>query len=218
VFSVSTWAKDIYTANYELYWGSMKVGTVERKLSQNGDTYNLSSIAKPQGLAKLFSKGIVEKSRFRLNGGKVLSLEYYYEQRGKEDRTIKHRYQWSTNALNIDKPQKMTVNNIAANTIDLLSFQHLVSMGLASGKTDFSGSVYKKSTEPDLYTLKVKGKEKVDTPAGKLVATRIGRTNAKGKNFNLWCAESLSYLPVKIEYTTRKGDLARMLLTKVKIH
>jgi len=213
--SNSLLAKEVFTANYDLYWGGMKVGAVTRKLVQNGNTYSFSSVAKPYGLAKLFVKSIVEKSRFHTKGNEFLPLAYFYEQRGRKNRTIKHRYQWGSKTLYIDKPNKLRVKNMAANAIDLLSFQYFISKGLAGGKGSFVRSVYRKSKDPSVYTLIVRGKESVKTPAGKYNATKVVRMNAKGHSFKAWCAEKLGFIPVKIEYTTKKGQLTKMILTKI---
>lgn len=217
IVSSGLWAGEIYTASYDLYWGGMKIGTAERKLSKVGNTYNLSSIAKPQGLAKLFTKGLVETSKFTMNDGKLKSLEYFYEQRGKKSRTVKHQYQWQSHALNITQPKNVKVSNISDQTVDLLSFQHLISLGLAKGQKSFVGDIYKKSAEPDTYTLQTRGTETIKVPAGQYLTTKVSRVGSKDKSFSLWCAKELEYVPVKIEYTTRKGDLARMLLTGIKL-
>ncbi len=214
--SSALWAGEIYTANYDLYWGGMKIGTAERKLSKIGNTYSFSSVAKPQGLAKLLTKGLVETSKFKIYGKQLKSLEYFYDQRGKKNRKVKHQYKWSSKSLNITQPKYVKVNNIGANTVDLLSFQHLISMGLINGKRSFVGDVYKKSAKPDTYTLKARGVETVTTPAGKFKALKVTRTGSADKSFSLWCAKEFNYVPVKIEYATRKGDLARMMLTKIK--
>ena len=205
----------LFEANYNLKWGMMTIGKVKRSLTKDNDTYIFESVATPQKLARLFTKGIFEKSVFKFNKNEIVPISYEFKQTGRTKKFITHNFK--NGVLTISKPKKLVVKSILPNTVDYLSTQVVLMNGLAKGQKDFSLAMYEDSAKPDIYKLSKKAKVKMKVKAGSFDTILIEKTNdlKKGK-FVLWCAPKLNYIPVKIMLTNKLGNVFTMELLSIK--
>ena len=208
-------AETILKATYSLKWGNTLIGNVQRTLEKTGDTYTFISDAKPKGLAIFLTKGIYEKSTFKVKNHKIIPISYRYEQKGKKSKTIAHEYNWAKKTLKITQPHRVDVQHINANTVDALNSQYLVMLGLSHGENTFKIAMYDDDKKARLYDLRSSGRVKLKTPAGVFDTILVRKLQSDKNKFSLWCAPSLNYLPVKITHVNKKGQTFTMALTRV---
>jgi hypothetical protein len=204
-----------YRAVYEVSVDDIYVGTAVREVRVQGDKLVFSSRAKPGGIAALFFSDVVrENSEMRREGKRILAEVYTYSQSGGKES--------KSEAVYFDHKGKQVIFSHGDGVerpfrdaaYDVLNFQIAMMLKLQQGQQAFTLQV---ADYRDLYTyqLRVVGKEKITVPYGELETVKVDSYNPRDKkHFVFWCAPSLDYLPVKVEYTKRPGDRVKRLELK----
>ena len=204
-----------FRAEYEVRVKGIYVGISTRQLAITKARIEYQSKATPGGLAKLFFSDVVtETSIMERDGSEIKSIAYKYDQTGGRD--IVHEsvfFDWQAGLIKFSDGggKEFQISN---NAYDVLNFQLALMRNLQQGKQEFVLNV---ADYHKLYTFrsKVVGKEKVAIPYGKLETIKVDSRNKQdGKHFIFWCAPSLDYLPVRVEYTKKPGGI--VFLTELK--
>jgi hypothetical protein len=204
-----------FRAEFEVRVKGIYVGISARQLEVKGNRVEYLSTAKPGGLAKLFFSDVVtEHSSMERIGSKLKPLTYTYDQTGGKD--IKHEsvvFNWQQGLIKFTDGGGKEFP-LSDHAYDLLNFQLALMYILQQGTKEFVLDVadYRK-----LYTYysRVVGKEKVSLPYGELETIKVDSRNREdGKHFIFWCAPTLDYLPVRVEYTKKPGGT--VYLTELK--
>ena len=205
-----------FTAKYELSIQSMYVGIATRQLTVKDNQLTFTSVAVPKGLAKLFiSDTISETSVMEYSEDTIHSINYRYKQTGGKEEVNDNV---SFNKEN--KTIKLTHENqqfpVSENDYDVLNFQLALMLELQKHNNNFTFNV---ANHRGFYTyhVNVEGSEMIDTPAGQFDAIKVSSIhNETGRQFTLWCAPKLDYLPVRLEYIKKKnGDVSELVLQSV---
>ena len=221
LYSLSTLADLIdkgFTAEYELSLMTVYIGTATRQLDAGDKQLTYQSVAKPDGLAKMFVSDIItETSHMDYRDGLITPRDYRYRQSGGDEETdeqVKFRQK--------DKIVALTRENktfpLEKNSYDVLSFQLALMRELQQQHKHF---VFHVADHRNFHTFhaKVAGEETLSTPAGDFKVVKVdARDPDSGKRFVFWCAEKLDYLPVRVEYTKKKdGDVSALMLKSINI-
>lgn len=192
-----------FTALYKISSGSFTIGETTRTLTgakTDSDTYIFQSTTRPASVGRLLVSGeVVETSVWAYLDGALVPLKYsYLDSSKKKPRDVRLGFDWEkqrvTNTINGD-PWNMSLGPA---TQDKLLYQLQLMLDLESGKTDFTYNVADGGLLKE-YQFEVSGRETVKIPLGSFETIRVSRNT--GKRFTtFWCAESLNYLPVKIEH------------------
>ena len=205
-----------FTAQYELSIKSMYIGVATRQLTVKDNQLTFTSIAKPLGLAKLFiSDTISETSVMGFADNNIQSMNYRYQQTG-GDKEVNDNVSFNKE----NKTIRLTHDNqqfpVSENDYDVLNFQLALMLELQKQSTNFTFNV---ANHRGFYTyhVKVEGNETVDTPAGQFEVKKVTSLHSEtGRQFTLWCASKLDYLPVKLEYIKNKdGDVSELVLKSI---
>lgn len=204
-----------FRAVYEVRAKGIYVGISTRQLEITKTRIEYQSKATPGGLAKLFFSDVVTETSFMdRDGSELKSIAYKYDQTGGRD--IKHEsvfFDWQAGLIKFSDGggKQFPISNHA---YDVLNFQLALMRNLQQGKQEF---VFDVADYRKLYTFrsKVVGKKEVTLPYGKLKTLKIDSRNKQdGKHFIFWCAPSLDFLPVRVEYTKKPGGT--VFLTELK--
>jgi len=204
-----------FRAEFEVRVKGIYVGISTRQLEVTKNRADYHSTATPGGLAKLFFSDVVtEHSTMERIGSKLKSLSYSYDQIGGKD--IKHetvKFDWQQGVIKFTDGGGKEFP-LSEHAYDLLNFQLALMRILQQDNKEFVLDVadYRK-----LYTYysRVVGKEKITLPYGELETIKVDSRNREdGKHFIFWCAPTLDYLPVRIEYTKKPGGV--VYLTELK--
>jgi hypothetical protein len=190
-----------FTAHYTLSKGIIDFGRTTRslKLEKNGE-YLFESDTEATGMFAWLLKGhIRERSYWRYKDGNVIPEKYIYERTGKKKRHVELTFDWDKltviNNINSD-PWQM---DIKPGTLDKLVYQVSLMLDLKQGKREFFYHIAD-GGKLKTYHIVTLGEEDVETPIGTFKTVKVTRADDKHTTI-LWCAEQLSYLPVKIEYS-----------------
>ena len=204
-----------FNAEFEVRVKGIYVGITKRQLVVTKNRVEYHSTAKPGGLAKLFfSDTVTENSTMERVGPNLKSLTYTYDQTGGKD--IKHEsvfFDWQQGLIKFSDGGGKEFP-ISGQAYDVLNLQLAIMLTLQRGKQEFGLDV---ADYRSLYTYysRVVGKGKVLLPFGELETIKVDSRNRKdGKHFIFWCAPTLDYLPVRVEYTKKPGGY--VYLTELK--
>ena len=189
-----------FRASYTFTRNGMHVGEVKRSLrAANDGMYIYESVSEATGFISLFiNDKIIERSTWAYVNDKPQPLQYtYIRSGGKKKRNVKLSFDWAQgiviNTIN-DDPWQMPV---PPDTQDKLVYQLTLMLDLRTDTKKLHYTIADGGKLKD-YAFTVVGEETVDTPLGKLRTTKIQRVDDK-RNTTIWCANTLNYLPVRIE-------------------
>ncbi len=207
-----------FTAEYELSLMTVYIGTATRQLEAGDGQLTYRSIAKPDGLAKMFvSDTITETSHMDYRDGLIRPRDYRYIQSGGKE-TVNEQVAFRQKDKLVVLSRENKTFPLERNSYDVLSFQLALMRELQQQHKHF---VFHVADHRNLHTFhaKVTGEEKLTTPAGDFKVIKVdARDPDSGKRFVFWCAEKLDYLPVRVEYTKKKdGDVSALVLKSINI-
>ena len=208
-----------FSAVYRLESGLFTIGETRRSLTtlKNG-LHVFESYTRPTGMLSVFYNGdVTERSLWKYENHMAVPVEYSYidtNEKNKRDAVLK--FDWDkltvTNDINGDPWQLQ----IRQGTQDKLLYQVSIMMDLATdNKRKELNYLVADGGKLRKYDAKILREEKIRTPAGNFDTVRVVREDKKSIT-TLWCAPSLSYLPVRIEHYKKKPNTrVNAYLTKV---
>lgn len=204
-----------FSASYAVHSHGTHVGAMERRLEIiEGGKYVFSSETRAAGLVALVRRDrIVETTRGRLAGDTPQPEEYLYEHHGsRKDKTVRVSFDWDEGRIvNVAKGRTWELD-AEPETLDKLLYQLVLMQDLADGGREFNYRIADGGQIKD-YRFVTVGTERIETPAGTFEAVRLEHEkDNKGRRIDIWCAPSLDYLPVRVDYRERDGDVTSVLL------
>lgn len=198
-----------FSAEYVLEAGLFTIGKSRRSLTaiENG-LYVFESYTWPAGMLSVFYNGdVTERSVWKYQDNMAIPVEYSYidtNEKNKRDAIL--TFDWDrlivTNKIN-GEPWDLEIKK---GTQDKLLYQISIMLDLTSNnKTSKLKYLVADGGKLRTYDAEIKKKESIKTPAGKFETIRIAREDEKSIT-TLWCAPSLSYLPVRIEHYKKKPN------------
>lgn len=180
------------------------------------DRYLYSSITKPSGLVGLFRNTVVqETSRGLITESGFRPEVYQYRKTGDKERYAELRFDWEAGQVVNDvenKPWRMAID---PGVTDRLVAQLQLMWSLSRKHNDKTLSVAD-GGKLRTFTIRVEGRETIDTPMGRFETVKITRSSEDGKYVTtFWCAPALSYLVVKGQHN-EKGEKFTMRLESLK--
>ncbi len=207
-----------FHAEYATLRNGNEIGRTTLDLVDDGDgSWTLRSETRgTSGLAKLAGIHVVETSRVRWTGPHPEALAYDYRQEGAFKQRTRHAdFDWKAGEVRVREGDGAFRYPITPGIIDRQSVTLALASDLMHGAKDFSYAVaVKDRVETMRYTRA--GSETIKVPAGQFKAVlmqRDGKSGADRKRVaRSWFAESLGWLPVRIEQTGKKGDTVTLKL------
>lgn len=193
-----------FTARYELSKGPLTLAEarVEFRRPAPG-RYRYEVHTQAVGLARLFYKGeIDEVSEGRITDSGFRPERYRYERTGDDRaRTAELRFDWEAMQVVNDIANRPWRLDITPATIDRVTTPLQLMYDLTVGGADDT-LTYRIADGGELksYTVHFEGEEIIETPAGRFRTVKVVRRDEDGeREFRLWAAPELHYLPVRIE-------------------
>lgn len=206
-----------FSAEYTLKRNGVPLGVATRSLKPMKDgQFMYASTTHATGMIAWFVKDrIDEHSIFTLLDDKIRPLEYVYNRHGgSKTRRVKLVFDWEkgvvTNVIDGD-PWQMQV---PPDVYDKLDYQLAIMRDLRHGRTKLQYNIAD-GGKLKTYAFDIMGEEQVETVFGKLKAVKIRRLDDK-RYTTIWCAPSLSYLPVRLEQQETDGSQLSMHIQSVQ--
>lgn len=176
-------------------------GEMNSRLELVDGHYQVMSIVKPKGIARLISRGSIEEhSIFSVLDGLVQPSQYSSSDTlAKEGQTVSMHFDWASDVLTGHMGGQPIELSLASGAIDRASLQYALMVDLMHGRVRHE---YILQEPDDIKRLEItlEGEKVVEVPYGRLKAIGITHSaNSSSRKTTLWCAPSLGYLPVIIE-------------------
>ena len=201
-----------FQAKYDLYHNEMFVGESTRTLKTENKFLTYRSIAKTAGIAAWFlDVTITEISKLQLKEQQLNFFSYLYDEKSSKKN---EKYQLSLDKLNtFYNSYTKEVYPVNKELHDTLGFTIAIMRDMKAGKREIQYSIAEKDSLKT-YSLKLIGKENIPTNTGALNTLKMEHYDPQTKTrFTLWCAESMGFLPVRIQSINKKGDENLLNLT-----
>jgi len=205
-----------FRSEYAVYRNRIYLGITTREFRPVGnDRWEYVAHTVPKGLvAMLFKDQVHERSVSRRAGDLFVPVEYTFEQTGgrreKKYHLVFDDRSGIVKAIHSDQTYPMY-----ANTKDLLSFQLQLMSDLAGKKRDIIYSIADRK-RLKTFALTVLPDENIETLMGNFLTTPVTSKSTDSKNtYNIWCAVTLQYLPVKIQRVEDDGDVIEFLIKRM---
>lgn len=203
-----------FSAIYEVQRALFTVGRTRVVFSRpSAERYVYSSRSVTTGLAALFRDTRVnERSEGRITDTGLRPERYRYERTGSEARSGELRFYWDDGQVVNDVGGRPWRLDIPPDTKDRVVGSVQLMHDLAAGERELRYPVAD-GGRLRTYRFNVTGRERVDSALGELEALRVVRTDDDGPGTTvLWCAPSLSFLPIRIEHSDpEEGDYTMTL-------
>jgi len=205
-----------FVAVYEVRTGGIGVGTMTRRFQFGAASdYRFESVVESTGLvAMLKPLRIEETSVGAWSGDGPRPTRYDYARRsGKKLKQSAIDFDWSgaravatVNATSVDF-------DLPAGTVDKLSYQLVLMQDLAAAKATLAYRVADVGKTKD-YVLARGPREQVRAGGQVYATVPVEYARDDGRRTVLWCAEALGYLPVRIEYREKDGEVTTATLSR----
>ena len=207
-----------FTAEYTIYKGVVKMGSLTRSLSlSKANDYVYDSRMSTSGIASLFARRSVhETSSGRFNGDRFVPHSYAYDKNNGEKK-FQLRFDYDNNQVARADSEGKWQTQMPEIVFDKLVYQLQFMIDLARPQPP-NPLHYEIADKNRLkhYQVDVLPPEVVQTPYGEFEAVRLERVKSGSKKrTTVWCAERLGWLPVKVEYRDKKGGIVNAVLKNV---
>jgi len=201
---------DSLSITYSMEYRGIPLGRLEKRLQRNGDIYTFESRAEPSGLGRLVTSDTVDESgEFEVRDNVVRPLRYSIAQSGKKGYDRQVSFDWAAGKLVFENSDKMELP-LPAYTQDAGSI--VFALMLRGAPTAEQAVHVTDGKRIKQYMIRPDGREKLDTPIGRLETVRIVRERPdRDQSTIIWLAVDRHNLPVKIE-KRKKGQAQTTLL------
>ena len=196
--------------SYEVFIGSSRlhIGRTLQTWTISDQTYRLSSSSETTGLAgfvRPYQLDYVSEGRVDASG---FQPESFSVRRGRNGaRQYGARFDWDAKELTLGPvaaPRKVA---LPEGTLDVLSFIYqLVRAPLTPGRFQINVTT---GSRLETYTLDVGAEEDIEVPTGTIRALPVRQLRKPGQeSIEIWLAPERQYLPVRIRFLDRNGELS----------
>jgi hypothetical protein len=209
-----------YHATYRVEHKGSVSGTAEisvRRDATEEPRYEFTSVTKLTGVAKLLvPNAAIEHSTFLYENGRIVPVEFSYEDGRKGQGDVHLSFDWNRNVAIANAKGQTAEFAVDASVLDRGSLQVAVMHDLGTGGAP--AAEYHLAADAALETYRYEGADTatVATGLGPISAQRfIQRREGASQPLILWLAPSLSYLPVRIEREEKSGAVTSLILVSV---
>ena len=196
--------------SYEVFIGSSRlhIGRTLQTWTIDDQTYRLSSTSETTGLAgflRPYQLDYVSEGRVDASG---FQPESFSVRRGRNgSRQYGAHFDWNAKELTLGPAAAPRRVALPEGTLDVLSFIYqLVRAELAPGRFQVNVTT---GTRLETYTLEVGAEEDIEVPTGTIRALPVRQLRKPGQeSIEIWLAPERRYLPVRIRFLDRNGELS----------
>jgi hypothetical protein len=208
-----------YKATYRVEYKGKEAGVSDWSVRELGDgRYEFLARITPKGMLKLIRpKPTIERSQFRVEGGALRPLEYWYEDGSRSGEDNWHLvFDWDRHVATVSTADARRELAVPEHALDIGTLKAAVMRDFAAkgapGPYDIADE-----DSVGAYEYTDGGRATVETGVGPLdTQLFVQRRAGSSRSTWLWAAPTLEFLPVRIEQ--RRGDEVQtaFLLTAVE--
>lgn len=187
-----------FSAYYDVKIGPLKVGEATRILTWNSSTpHEYTSTLKTTGFAGyLLKKSETRVTHFDIHNRLLRPLDYAYSDN--KGNVVAQQFDWHTDTAHSTIGVTKRTYPLEKGSLDQNVYPLQIMQDLAQGKKEMMYHITENKKLKDFH-IKLQKKEAIDTYLGRL-DTLVVHADTEFFSTSLWCAPSLQYLPVQIQY------------------
>jgi len=206
-------------AEYNLVATGLTIGHVSETFSRTGDQYAIRSVARSEGILKLFlDDQMTMQSSGRVIASGLQPLEFAQRRTNTSKGAVKATFDWSRGVMRTqygDNDKEVPLPHDTQDRISVMyQFMNLkpgagtVTMPMSNGK------------KVELYTYRFVDEQQLDTPAGKFDTLHYERVTASAKEgkAQVWLAKDRFNFPVRVVFDDPKGLRVEQILVALQAH
>lgn len=206
-----------FAAEYDLTRGSLRVGVMNRQLRISADQrYVFESKMETRGLVALFARRrIVETSTGRVKNQRLIPERYSFDKRdNRKDYGLVFDY-GANEVQRVDGARPWRAP-LPPGVLDKLSYQAQMMVDIAAAPQSLHYVVAGRNDLDD-YDIVNRGRDRVEIELGTFDTVVLERRKTGSKRrTTVWLAEKLAWMPVKVEYVEKDGDLTTARLRTLR--
>ncbi|HET7197709.1 MAG TPA: DUF3108 domain-containing protein [Burkholderiales bacterium] len=197
---------------YELQRNGSAIADVVERLEYAKGSYQLTETWKGRGLYSLL--GSARRVSQGTIAGAVLRPREFFDERSGRD-TARAWFDWKANVLTMQYKGERKSEPLYPDGQDRLSF--LLALSLLPGSAQTASYHIADGKGISHHRYQLAGHERVRTPAGEFDTVRVDRIREPGEkdSAQLWLAEQLGYIPVRLLDVEKDGTSYDQLATRV---
>ena len=206
-----------FSAEYRASRNGTELGRTTIELRENADaTWTLRSVTiGTSGLARLAGLDVVEESTLRWRDGRLETVAYDFRQETALRNKRRHaEFDWTRREVHMTDGDSNARYALVDGTID----RHAVTLALINDLArDQPGYAYEVASKDAIETVRYTscGEQRVSVPAGDYATRCLERVRDK-RTSTSWFAQSIGWLPVRIEQVEKKGDTITLQLVALR--
>ena len=195
--------------SYDIVRADSRIAEITALLERSGDGYRITESWHGKGIFALLGKA-KRISEGSLTPKGPRPKEFTDERSGRD--TARAWFDWAANTLTLRYKGKTRTEPMPPNAQDRLSFILAISLAPAGTKSMPLALVDGKGVSYHVYQFG--GRERVQTGAGEFDALKISR-DKDGERTEIWLAESLGGLPVRMLVVEKGGTRWDQVATRI---
>ena len=210
---------DRFAVRFDLRSSGTTFAETRWSLTPLGDgQYVYESDSATVGLFRLVrNERIVERSRWRLDQGRLQSMHYRYARSGRKRKEVVVDFDWSEREVRNTVRGDSWTMSVPIGTLDKLNYLLALMRDLPSGRDAFEYAVAD-GGKLKTYRFVLEEREILDTALGPLETLRVLRVRDPDSKREtvLWCAPALRYLPVQARHVEKDGTVVTWHVSAVE--
>lgn len=208
-------------ADYRLTVAGITIGHVHERFTRSADTYSIRSVTSSEGPLKLFldDKIFLESTgRVVPSGLQPLAFAQRRESRPEDD--IRATFDWTHAVMRSTRGGTTKEVPLPSETQDRISVMYQF-MNLAPGPGTATVAMHMSNgRKVELYTYRLVGEGRVDTPAGRFDALHYERVLSKPdeNRAQVWLAKDRFNFPVRVVFDDSRGLHIEQTLVALVAH
>jgi hypothetical protein len=197
---------------YQLTRNGSAMAEVVERLEYSGGNYHLTETWKGRGMYALL--GTARRVSQGSVANDVLRPREFFDERSGRD-TARAWFDWKAQTLTMQYKGSRNSEPLPPNAQDRLSF--LFALSLLPGKAESVSYTIADGKGLSRHVYKIQGRERVRTPAGEFDAVKVARLSdqPEKESAELWLAEQLNYIPVRLLVVEKDGSRLEQLAIRI---
>ena len=203
-----------FSASFKMFRKNVEVAQADFLLKSlaNGQFQYRAEIKLSSFFNIFYTFHVLEESHWRIHNAHLQPLYYRYTRTKKNDKTqVQANFNWKNQQISYIKNGTLTLLPLPLGMTDKLLYQINIMHDLKQGKEIMSYDFPDKG-KIRTYQFKKIAESVITTPVGTFDTVKLIRQKKGQEKIILWCAEKLSYLPIKIEKTDKEGVVTTAVL------
>jgi hypothetical protein len=205
-------------ASYDVFKDGLHVGMMQESFATNGTKYQITSDTDPAGLLAVFIRTRIKaRSTGTITGGGLQPEKMEYGRLDDAGKNVSAAFDWPARELHLTFDGRNETLPLGSGTQDRVSVMYQF-LFLSLEKLQPLEFPMTNGKKIERYRYELAGRERLDTPLGKLDTLHLVKHREHGENgVEVWLAADRHLFPVKLLILENDGSRLEQVITRLEI-